>query len=112
MCWHVSRFSMLTVVSIRIGQLARYMDDHYTRYGFFTIYEYTWFVKLIDDTHFAMSPPISTTAQSSANSVSLRECLLAIALRASDDRASYYGTRHGSKLVGLPRGTLEISHCC
>lgn len=48
--------------SIDIGQLASYMDDHYSRYGLFTIYEYTWFVKRHDDTHFLMSPPISATA--------------------------------------------------
>ncbi|OJJ77947.1 hypothetical protein ASPBRDRAFT_191211 [Aspergillus brasiliensis CBS 101740] len=70
------------VLTLDNRQLARYMDDHFTRFGFFTTYEYTWFVKRIDNTHFAMSPPISTAAQSTADKVSLRECLLATALRA------------------------------
>ncbi|KNG86315.1 hypothetical protein ANOM_005214 [Aspergillus nomiae NRRL 13137] len=75
---HRARFYMLTVVSIHIDQLVRYIDDHYTRYGLFAIYEYNWFVKRINNAHFVMSPPICTTVQSSANSVSLRECLLGV----------------------------------
>ncbi|GAT24878.1 similar to An11g05890 [Aspergillus luchuensis] len=71
------------------------MDDHYCRYGFLTTYEYTWFVKRQDDTHFLMSPPISATAQSSTYGVSLRECLFATAIRAADDKESDYGFRCG-----------------
>ncbi|BCS05438.1 uncharacterized protein AKAW2_81239S [Aspergillus luchuensis] len=74
------------------------MDDHYCRYGFLTTYEYTWFVKRQDDTHFLMSPPISATAQSSTYGVSLRECLFATAIRAADDKESDYGFRCGLQL--------------
>lgn len=93
-----------------IGQVARYMDDHYCRYGFLTTYEYTWFVKRQDDTHFLMSPPISATAQSSTYGVSLRECLFATAIRAADDKESDYGFRCGLQLVGY--GSLKIWSVC
>ncbi|PYH31608.1 uncharacterized protein BO87DRAFT_399406 [Aspergillus neoniger CBS 115656] len=86
-------------LSAKLGQVARYMDDHYCRYGFLTTYEHTWFVKRQDDTHFLMSPPISATAQSSAYGVSLRECLFATAIRAADDKKSDYGVRCGPQLT-------------
>ncbi|OJI88499.1 hypothetical protein ASPTUDRAFT_61119 [Aspergillus tubingensis CBS 134.48] len=86
-------------LSAKLRQVARYMDDHYCRYGFLTTYEYTWFVKRQDDTHFLMSPPISATAQSSTYGVSLRECLFATAIRAADDKESDYGVRCGPQLT-------------
>ncbi|RAK97940.1 uncharacterized protein BO80DRAFT_362685 [Aspergillus ibericus CBS 121593] len=90
----------------KIGQLARYMDDHHTRYGIFTVYEYTWFVKRIDNLQFAMSQPISARAQSSATSVSLRECIFATVLRGLDDKDNFFPVRYGSKLVSY--SILEI----
>ncbi|PYH67490.1 uncharacterized protein BO88DRAFT_343977 [Aspergillus vadensis CBS 113365] len=83
----------------KLGQLARYMDDHYCRFGFYTTYQQTWFLKRVDDTHFAVSEPISASATSTVSAVSLRECILATAIRATDARGSYYGVRHGKELV-------------
>ncbi|RAH64612.1 uncharacterized protein BO66DRAFT_335820, partial [Aspergillus aculeatinus CBS 121060] len=45
----------------KLGQPARYMDDHCVRYGFLTIYDRTWFVKRVNDNEFAISPPIQET---------------------------------------------------
>ncbi|OJJ77949.1 hypothetical protein ASPBRDRAFT_191213 [Aspergillus brasiliensis CBS 101740] len=86
-------------IADKLGQLARYMDDHFCRFGFYTIYENTWFVKRVDDTHFAVSEAISSSAKSTASDVSLRECLLATAIRAADKKGSYYGVRYGKKLT-------------
>ncbi|RDK42342.1 hypothetical protein M752DRAFT_266153 [Aspergillus phoenicis ATCC 13157] len=98
--------------SNKLGQLASYMDDHYSRYGLFTIYEYTWFVKRHDDTHFLMSPPISVTALCS-QCYSAIMFLFATAIRASDDKGSYYGVQYGRKLTfrrytpSLPGGYMR-----
>ncbi|RAK74668.1 uncharacterized protein BO72DRAFT_479362 [Aspergillus fijiensis CBS 313.89] len=86
-------------IADKLGQLARYMDDHHDRYGFRTIYERTWFVKRVSDSTFAMSPPISSKARSSATEVSLRECFLAFAIRAADPSGSRYDQRAGLDLV-------------
>ncbi|RAH84242.1 hypothetical protein BO86DRAFT_377030 [Aspergillus japonicus CBS 114.51] len=82
-------------IAEKLGQLARYMDDNYARFGFLTIYQRTWFVKRVGDNAFAMSPPISSKAGSSATEVSLRECFLAFALRAADATGSKYHRRYG-----------------
>lgn len=49
-----------------IGQLALYMDGHYARYTFLTIYGDTSFFKRFDDDHFALSPKISAEFKASA----------------------------------------------
>lgn len=89
----------LIMTTIFIGQLARYMDDHFCRYGFFTTYEYTWFVKRVDDTHFAASEPISASTISTSSAASLRECLLATVIRVLREDKSYYPVRYGKHLV-------------
>ncbi|GKZ35781.1 hypothetical protein AbraIFM66950_006576, partial [Aspergillus brasiliensis] len=86
-------------LSAKLGQLARYMDDHFCRYGFFTTYEYTWFVKRVDDTHFAASEPISASTISTSSAASLRECLLATAIRVAREDRSYYPVRYGKHLT-------------
>lgn len=75
------------------------MDDHYCRFGFYTTYQQTWFLKRVDDTDFAVSEPISASATSTVSAVSLQECILATAIRATDARGSYYEVRHGKELV-------------
>ena len=96
--WVVS-ISILTMVFELVGQLARYMDDNYCRYGIYTVYEYTWFLKRVDDTHFAVSQAISASTISTSSAGSLRECLLAMAIRAAHEEWSYYPVRYGKRLV-------------
>lgn len=86
------------------------MDDRYARYGFFSIYKQPWFVKRVDDSHVAISPAISSKAQSSATDVSLRECFLATAIRAADVVGSRYERRTGSQLI-MSGTSRIIVHC-
>lgn len=76
------------------------MDDHHCRYGIYTIYEHTWFLKRVDDTHFAVSQPISASSVSTSSALSLRECLLALVIAVADEERSYYPARYGKRLVG------------
>ncbi|RAH45244.1 uncharacterized protein BO95DRAFT_464057 [Aspergillus brunneoviolaceus CBS 621.78] len=92
-------------IAEKLGQPARYMDDHCVRYGFLTIYDRTWFVKRVNDNEFAISPPIHSKARSSATEVSKRECFLAFALRASDAAGSKYSRRSG--LILTRRGRRQ-----
>ncbi|GFN17053.1 ankyrin repeats (3 copies) family protein [Aspergillus tubingensis] len=83
----------------KFGQLSRYMDDHHCRYGIYTIYEHTWFLKRVDDTHFAVSQPISASSVSTSSALSLRECLLALVIAVADEERSYYPARYGKRLT-------------
>ncbi|RAK90228.1 hypothetical protein BO79DRAFT_227159 [Aspergillus costaricaensis CBS 115574] len=99
----------------KFGQLSRYMDDHHCRYGIYTVYEYTWFLKRVDDTHFAVSQPISASSVSTSSALSLRECLLALVIAVADKERSYYPARYGKRLQKLiPQNTFpefKILHC-
>ncbi|KAI9039399.1 uncharacterized protein KD926_009413 [Aspergillus affinis] len=77
-------------IADKMGQLTRYMDDSYATYGFFSIYERTWFLKRVGENKFALSPAIDFKAKPSATDVSIRECFFAIALRAADVAESRY----------------------
>ncbi|GKZ65106.1 hypothetical protein AnigIFM50267_007270 [Aspergillus niger] len=102
-----------TFMSQKMGQLARYMDDNYCRYGIYTVYEYTWFLKRVDDTHFAVSQAISASTTSTSSAGSLRECLLAMIIRAAHEEWSYYPVRYGKRLQELtPQKTFLIFRYC
>ncbi|KAI9770959.1 MAG: hypothetical protein M1840_002663 [Geoglossum simile] len=89
-----------------LGQLARYMDDLKVRYGFYTSYQVTRFLRRSSDTTFEVSPPIFDSTVSSEkggkNGVSVRECFLHLAKLVNSDSYKYpitYG-------VDLTNGSL------
>ena len=89
------------------GQIARYMDDLRLRYGFYTTYNATVFLRRVLDETFEESPPIlhrTTSMDCSGNgTVSVRECFLYLAKLASSDSYQYPKT-YGKNLVrSLPR---------
>ncbi|PYH67492.1 uncharacterized protein BO88DRAFT_465158 [Aspergillus vadensis CBS 113365] len=83
----------------KFGQLSRYMDDHHCRYDIYTVYEYTWFLKRLDNTHLAVSQPISASSVSTSSALSLRECLLALVIAGADEERSHYPARYGKRLT-------------
>ncbi|KAI9767634.1 MAG: hypothetical protein M1840_005505 [Geoglossum simile] len=93
-----------------LGQLARYMDDLHLRYGFYTTYSVTVFLRRASDTTFEVSPPILYSTLSSEkggkDGVSVRECFLYLAKLANSD--SYiYPTRKGKSLTDGSLGQRE-----
>ncbi|BCS16289.1 similar to An11g05890 [Aspergillus luchuensis IFO 4308] len=94
-------------IARKSGQLARYMDDHHCRYGIYTVYEYTWFLKRVDDTHLAVSQPISASSVSTSTALSLRECLLALVIAGADEERSYYPARYGKPLTTRRHTMIE-----
>ncbi|KAI9766159.1 MAG: hypothetical protein M1840_006726 [Geoglossum simile] len=79
--------------AIWLGQLARYMDDLRLRYGFYTTYNKTVFLRRASDATFEVSPPIlhctTSTDCNGKGSVSVRECFLYLAKLASSDSYEY-----------------------
>lgn len=84
------------------------MDDHHCRYGIYTVYSYTWFLKRVDDTHLAVSQPISASSVSTSSALSLRECLLALVIAGADEERSHYPSRYGKRLVSSSLFVLRI----
>ncbi|KAH0542475.1 hypothetical protein FGG08_003146 [Glutinoglossum americanum] len=82
-----------TIRATWFGQLARYMDDLKLRYGFYTTYNATIFLRRTSDTTFEESPPIlhctPSTDCSGEGSVSVRECFLYLAKLVSSDLYEY-----------------------
>ncbi|KAI9773160.1 MAG: hypothetical protein M1840_008281 [Geoglossum simile] len=96
----------LAVRAAWLGQLARYMDDLRMRYGFYTTYNVTIFLRRASDTTFEESPPIfhftASTDHGGKDNVSVRECFLYLAKLASSDSYEYPKT-YGKDLTN---GTL------
>ncbi|PYH37476.1 uncharacterized protein BO87DRAFT_394443 [Aspergillus neoniger CBS 115656] len=67
-------------------------------YGIYTVYEYTWFLKRVDDTQFTLSQPISASSVSTSSALSLRKCLLALVIAGADEERSYYPARYSKRL--------------
>lgn len=84
---------------MKIGQVARYMDDNETLYGFYSTYNETVFLKRTGKYTFQVSPVINHDSVSSHEfgQVSLRECFLAIAHMAGEKWR--YSRRTGDSLV-------------
>src|SRR5436853_7165822 len=64
------------------GQVARYLDDTHTRYGFLTTYNETFFVRRISNYRFEVSSPMrynTVSRPDPSRSVSLREAFLYVA---------------------------------
>ncbi|KAI9763360.1 MAG: hypothetical protein M1840_000552 [Geoglossum simile] len=83
----------LVARAIWLGQLARYMDDLRMRYGFYTTYNVTIFLRRTSDTTFEESPPIfhctASTDHGGKDNMSVRECFLYLAKLASSDLYEY-----------------------
>ncbi|RWQ94897.1 hypothetical protein C8Q69DRAFT_498721 [Paecilomyces variotii] len=82
-----------------LGQVARYMDDNETLYGFYSTYNETVFLKRTGKYTFQVSPVINHDSVSSHEfgQVSLRECFLAIAHMAGEKWR--YSRRTGDSLT-------------
>lgn len=65
-----------TILSVDQGQLARYMDDHRCRFGFYPTYERTWFVTRETSTTFKVSEPIWHNQAATSTKPSVRQCFL------------------------------------
>jgi hypothetical protein len=85
-----------------VGQLTKYMNDLRVRYGFYTSYKVTIFLKSSSDTTFEVSPLIfhSTVLSEKGrkNDVSVRECFLYLAKIVNLDLNKYPIT-YGKSLV-------------
>ncbi|KAN0086909.1 hypothetical protein V8E54_000597 [Elaphomyces granulatus] len=84
-----------------LGQLARYMDDYRTRYGFLTTYDQTVFLRRTGPWTFEKSPVIYHRATSTTNpvTVSTRECMFFFSRLAHTGGWRYPGPRIGRALV-------------
>ncbi|KAI9782255.1 MAG: hypothetical protein M1839_005369 [Geoglossum umbratile] len=87
-----------------LGQLARYMDDLQLRYGFYTTYSVTVFLRRASDTTFEVSPPIHYSTVSSEkggkDDISVRECFLYLAKLANSESYRYPITKGRSLTDG------------
>jgi len=85
------------------------MDDYGCKYGFFSTYDQTIFMRRTGAFTFKKSPIIYHTTSSSAQprAVSVRECMLYLARLARGRRGRYHGQRIGTRLVSNAR-----FHCC
>ncbi|KAA8912101.1 hypothetical protein FN846DRAFT_933744 [Sphaerosporella brunnea] len=86
-----------------LGQLARYMDDSNMRYGFYTNYNVTVFVKRAALRRFLVSPPIAASAAFSFGAPdagpSLRMCFLAVGVWTQSDSERRFPERVGPELT-------------
>lgn len=100
-----------TRLAAKLGQLARYMDDTRTRFGFLTNYNATVFVCRQSDRLFLVSPPILLDDGPRNQRPSVRACFLALALMtASVDDVRLLPNRVGLELVKRsPRRTPDHS---
>lgn len=85
----------------RFGQLVRYMDDAKLRYGFFTNYEATVFVRRISNDLFQVSPPIMRW-DNGTQAPSVRQCFLALAQWTESEFNRTWPVR-----IGLPLASLH-----
>lgn len=86
------------------------MDDHRCRYGYFTTYMRTWFLKRVSDRKFLVSKAIHAGAKASEDTVSLRKCFLYFGYLAKvkdgEGDSVIYEKRIGDKLVSQRKAEL------
>jgi hypothetical protein len=75
------------------------MDEFICTYGFYTIYNKTWFLYRKNEYIFCVSKPVESSTVSAANSVSVREAMLYLALKAQSPQESECPPTFGRSLV-------------
>ncbi|KAF7167503.1 hypothetical protein CNMCM5623_000839 [Aspergillus felis] len=88
----------------KLGQLARYMDDHRCRFGFYSTYERTWFVMRSSSLGFRVSDPIPHNQVANSTRPSVRQCFLYLAALVNKPDAAFWPEIFGLPLTDLPRG--------
>ncbi|GAQ05000.1 hypothetical protein ALT_2321 [Aspergillus lentulus] len=87
----------------KLGQLARYMDDHRCRFGFYSTYERTWFLMRSSSMGFRVSEPIPHNQVASTTKPSVRQCFLYLAALINDRKAAFWPETFGLPLTDQPR---------
>ncbi|GIJ87038.1 hypothetical protein Asppvi_005940 [Aspergillus pseudoviridinutans] len=90
----------------KLGQLARYMDDHRCRFGFYSTYERTWFVMRASSMTFQVSEPIRHNQAATSTKPSVRQCFLYFAALINDRKAAFWPETFGLPLIN-PGMTLQ-----
>ncbi|GIJ87036.1 hypothetical protein Asppvi_005938 [Aspergillus pseudoviridinutans] len=88
----------------KLGQLARYMDDHRCRFGFYSTYEKTWFLMRSTSTNFLVSEPVLHHQTATETRPSIRQCFLFLAAVVKDHNATYWPEIYGLRLTNQPLG--------
>ena len=78
-----------------LGQLVEQMRDNNTVYGVLSTYTHTVFLKRVEDCRFQMTKPIPQTA----TQPSVRQCIMAAAILASEDTEYYESPSFDPKMV-------------
>ncbi|GAB1194736.1 hypothetical protein APSETT444_003985 [Aspergillus pseudonomiae] len=82
-----------------VGQVAKYMDEYGCKYGFICTYKQAIFMKRQSMFRFLLSPVIYGTQASTANALSMRECLYYFARISGTADWKYHGQKGGAALV-------------
>ena len=98
------------MTNLHLGQLVEQMRDNRTVYGILSTYQYTVFVRRIQDCRFEMSKAISCTA----THPSIRQCIMAIAILAAEagdyTEPNDFDPRKVRQEVGLPAYNLVLTN--
>lgn len=88
-------------LATKLGHLARCMDDTGLRFGFFTTYDCTVFVRRDQNHLFRLSPPVYYDDVPANRMPTVRACFLALMLMTKDQSLSRYPCRVGVELVHI-----------
>ncbi|KAG2419364.1 hypothetical protein HFD88_004160 [Aspergillus terreus] len=111
------RISQAAFLASKFGQVARYMDLHRCRYGLFSTYNETWFLRRRDDGyHVEASQAVHWGAYATPRGVSARECFAFLALMAIDEGEARLPFAYGAELTRKgyrpPRMVTEKHDTC